>query len=571
MKIAFRSIITVFVLAAYLVSPMSSLDHAVLAKAEDGVVQQQDGFRWKAVVTPKDDGSNAPAQALPAYRASGVGVAAITGGQLVLEGQDSLAQLRSAMFDTASPYWDFLGGPVELVVHMPAEAKPVTLRLQARIAAGYRWVVNAAPGALYTESAPADFSVLYAGYGAPAIQTIRLQGSGSGEATVRLQYKRAFGPSEAVVTHLNVWMSTASDLELSDPTPVAPLQDAQTVQASSQEPSALAELLPKSVPSSWDWRTKGIVTPIRDQGGCGSCWAFATVGAMEAALLKSGGPAADLSEQFLVSCNKEGWSCSGGWQLHDYHTNVLGKNQTQAGAVLESDMPYTATNGSCKVSLNHPYKLSGWGYVGGLNAGNYWYSIPTYEQLKNAIYTYGPITVGVCVGNAFQNYRGGLFATDESSACAGGPNHLIVLVGWNDADQSLILRNSWNTWWGENGYMNIKYGTSMIGIAPTWVTRVAVKPAPALSKPIGNIHGNKPKYVWSRVGASTSYKLQVYDIAAASYKVNITVSSSYCSATTKLCTYTPSTLLTYGRNYKWRAAATGGTWSAWKAFNPTIR
>jgi inhibitor of cysteine peptidase len=293
---------------------------------------------------------------------------------------------------------------------------------------------------------------------------------------------------------------------------------------------------------------------------------------MEAALKKSGGPAADLSEQFLVSCNKNGWSCeNGGWDSHQYHYNVLGKNQTQVGAVLESAKPYTATDGTCTVALSHPYKLTGWGYVGGLNSGNYQYSIPTYAQLKNAIYTYGPITTGVCAGSAFDSYRGGLFTTNEATPLCFGfntPNHLIVLVGWNDADQSLILRNSWNTWWGESGYMRIKYGTSMVGIAPTWVTRAASRPAPTLYQPSGAIRATKPTYVWSKVGAATSYKLQVYDIAAAAYKINITVSNSYCNAATNRCSYTPGTLLTYSKNYKWRAAATGGLWSAWKTFQP---
>jgi inhibitor of cysteine peptidase len=575
MKISFKPMITVFIFAVVLASPLSGIHRTALARGEDKpLAQQQSGFRWQAAVELTANTSSAPAEAISAFQANGV-KAAVAGKQLVMDGQGSLAQLRTTLFDTASPWMDFLGGPIALNLHMPASAQSVTLKLEARNTTGYRWEINAAPGALYAESAQSTFSMRYAGYGAPAIQTIQLKGLGDGDTTVQLLYKRPFGPGEPVLIHLDIWMPKVADLELSDPTPtpVEPAGDAAAVQASSEEPDALAELLPKALPASWDWRTQGIVTPIRDQRGCGSCWAFSTVGVMESAVLKSGGPATNLSEQFLVSCNKDMWSCNGGWDSHKYHFNALGKNQTQIGAVLESAKPYTGTNGSCNVALSHPYKLSGWGYVGGLNGNNYHTTVASYDQLKNAIYTYGPISVGVCVGSAFDYYTGGLFSTNEESECSTyhSPNHMIVLVGWNDADQSLILRNSWNTWWGESGYMRIQYGASLVGISPTWVVRAAIKPAPKLSAPSGTIHTTKPAYRWSRVGAVGAYKLQVYDIATGTYRVNVTVSSSYCNVTTKLCTYTPNIPLTYNKNYKWRATAAGGTWSTWMAFKATVR
>jgi C1A family cysteine protease len=73
------------------------------------------------------------------------------------------------------------------------------------------------------------------------------------------------------------------------------------------------------LPTSYDWRTKGIVTPVKNQGGCGSCWAFSSVAIMESAILKAGGPTTNLSEQFLVSCNTKGFSCAGG----GYDTHLL--------------------------------------------------------------------------------------------------------------------------------------------------------------------------------------------------------------------------------------------------------
>ena len=555
------TLLTVFAVATLLAISVFGGSGTAFAK-------EQTGFRWQMAMQLRPDTTGAPVEAVSVLANNGV-TATVSDKQLVMNGQENLEQMRTALFDTASPWMDFLGGPVDLILHLPARpanGTAVTLRLEARITAGYRWDIVTEPGALYTESAQSIFSTRYEGYGAPSIQTIQLKPTGAGNTTVHLVYQRPFGPKELVYARVNIWMPTAADVDLSDPTPAAPARDVNASQPG-DEPDPLAGLLPKALPASWDWRTQGILTPIRDQDGCGSCWAFATVGAMEAAVLKTGGPSTDLSEQFLVSCNTEGWNCDGGWDSHEYHLNVLGKSQTQIGAVLESAKPYTANKGTCNVVLDHPYKLTGWGYVGELTHNNYWHSIPSYAQLKNAIYTYGPITAGVCVGSAFDYYSGGLFTTDEASICGSSPNHLIVLVGWDDTDRSLILRNSWNTSWGESGYMKIKYGTSMVGIAPTWVTRVS-RPGPILQKPAGYVRTTKPTYIWSRVGKATSYKLQVYDVAAAAYPINITVSRSYCNAVTNLCTYTPSTLLAYGKLYKWRAAATDGIWSVWRSFRP---
>ena len=148
--------------------------------------------------------------------------------------------------------------------------------------------------------------------------------------------------------------------------------------------------LTEPLPTSFDWRNYGIVPGLRDQGACGSCFAFGTVGVMESAIKLAGGPLPDLSEQFIVSCNKNSWNCdNGGLTAHAYHYNTLGKSQTVVGAVLESDFPYSATNGSCTVAFSHPYKLSGWKFITTNE-----FTMPTVDQIKAAIWTYGPITAG---------------------------------------------------------------------------------------------------------------------------------------------------------------------------------
>ena len=218
-----------------------------------------------------------------------------------------------------------------------------------------------------------------------------------------------------------------------------------------------------SLPTSFNWCDDGGCTPVKDQRSCGSCWAFGTVGPLESAILIKTSQTKDLAEQYLVSCNSDGWSCNGGWFAHNYHWNKKIPVESDAGAVYESDFPYVARNDACNSSHPHSEKLTNWRYVSNS------YSAPSTEAIKQAIQTYGPVAAAVCVGSGFQSYRGGIFSTDETSSCGGSVNHAIVLVGWDDSQGVWILRNSWNTWWGEQGYMRIKYGISNVGYAANYV------------------------------------------------------------------------------------------------------
>ena len=224
--------------------------------------------------------------------------------------------------------------------------------------------------------------------------------------------------------------------------------------------------LPLGTPSSFDWRNpqghKGAnwdcTTPIKDQDNCGSCWAFGTVGPLESAILIEDRIKEDLSEQWLVSCNTNGYSCNGGWWAHQWHAGTNGKCGG-TGAVLEADYPYTASNGVCGKEYPHKYLIERWAYVGGQH------SVPSTSSLKNAIYDYGPISASVYVDSGFQAYTGGIF----DGTASGRVNHAVVLVGWNDNGGYWILRNSWGTGWGESGYMRIKYGSQKIGYAACYV------------------------------------------------------------------------------------------------------
>ena len=259
--------------------------------------------------------------------------------------------------------------------------------------------------------------------------------------------------------------------DLSNPNP--PLT--RTAETISSAPEGEAPSLSVQLPASFDWRSlngHNYVSPVKNQGSCGSCWAFGTVGPMESRLLISGAGLADLSEQYLVSCNSSGWSCGGGWWAHDYHVNRKVPAELEPGSVLESVFPYTGSNSSCNAPHAHSQKLVRWSYVGSS------YGVPSVEAIKNAIATYGPVAVAVCVGSSFSGYRSGIFATDEKSACNGSVNHAVVLVGWDDATDTWIMKNSWGTGWGESGYMRIKRGVSNIGYAANYVVYESSPPPP---------------------------------------------------------------------------------------------
>src|ERR1039457_4330807 len=213
-----------------------------------------------------------------------------------------------------------------------------------------------------------------------------------------------------------------------------------------------------ALPSYWDWREHNGVTPVKNQGNCGSCWAFSTVGTMEAVILIASGTTVDLSEQQLVSCDNNYNGCGGGNYAFDM--------EISPGAVLESCFPYRAADMDCQTNCPHVYQLGNWGYV-----GNSW-SVPSTNAIKNAIYTYGPISVSVASDSYFQAYSGGVYNHNSDSSI----NHDVVLVGWDDANGCWIMKNSWGTWWGESGYMRIAYGCDLIGYGAAYAVWVLADP-----------------------------------------------------------------------------------------------
>jgi hypothetical protein len=201
---------------------------------------------------------------------------------------------------------------------------------------------------------------------------------------------------------------------------------------------------------------------VKDQDGCGSCWAFGTVAPLECNILIKDHIEVDLSEQWLVSCNKNRWGCNGGWWAHSYFQyNMDLFNGT--GAVMEEEFPYVATDVPCNGPYHHPYTIDSWRYVGSYPGGT------RTDAIKQAIMTYGPVSVCCAVTQAFASYSGGIFNENDSDAEI---NHAVALVGWDDSQGTngvWILRNSWGSWWGEDGYMRIEYGVDKVGYSACYV------------------------------------------------------------------------------------------------------
>mmetsp|Transcript_14342 Transcript_14342/g.16989 ORF Transcript_14342/g.16989 Transcript_14342/m.16989 type:complete len:412 (+) Transcript_14342:71-1306(+) len=248
-------------------------------------------------------------------------------------------------------------------------------------------------------------------------------------------------------------------------------QNCSATHKSAAMSSVSASLLENSgpLPKSIDWRTKGVLTPIKNQKQCGSCWTFSTTGTLEAHTCIHDATLdctnwSGLAEQQLLDCSSayDNHGCNGGLPSHAFEYI-----KERGGLDTERNYPYSATDGGPCVATESEFGV----------AEVYNITSRDEDDLANAIANVGPVSVAFDVASDFKLYSHGVYdsfdAETNSTVCtsdAMSVNHAVVAVGFGETDgeDSLpyyIVRNSWSNTWGMEGYFWIKRGENLCGIS----------------------------------------------------------------------------------------------------------
>jgi len=217
---------------------------------------------------------------------------------------------------------------------------------------------------------------------------------------------------------------------------------------SSRRPIQVEDIQPVGVvPDSIDWREKGYVTAVKDQGHCGSCWAFSAVATMEGAWFKKMGNLVSLSEEQLLDCDKEWRGCAGGEMSQGIEYVI------RTGYIdTEESYPYKGVNSNFICKPEEGVKGAFFQKVVKVPASE--------EALKIAVATQGPISVGIHADDSFHDFgfrfhHGGVYYGKYCRSDFG--NHAVAVVGYGteDGQDYWLVKNSWGSDWGEEGYIKM--------------------------------------------------------------------------------------------------------------------
>jgi cathepsin L len=214
--------------------------------------------------------------------------------------------------------------------------------------------------------------------------------------------------------------------------------------------------------ASFDWRAHGRVTPVRDQGTCGACWAFATDAAFESSYIDKQSKTVTGSVQDLLDCARRDYDCRGGNWAFAY--------LEATGTTDDSAYGYQEKKGVCRVNLPRQYKAFNWNYIVPKNK-----RIPMVLEIKTALCERGPIASAATMTDAWRSYTAEAhynFTQPFEEHSADDANHAVLIVGWDNAKGTKgawLVKNSWGTGWGLDGYMWITYDSDNMGDSAAWV------------------------------------------------------------------------------------------------------
>lgn len=239
--------------------------------------------------------------------------------------------------------------------------------------------------------------------------------------------------------------------------------------------SFMTRLRDLSLPKAWDWRNaSGVnyVSPVRNQGNCGSCYAFASMGGLESRvrILTSNHQKPVFAPQDIVGCSKLSQGCEGGFPFL-----IAGRYAQDVGVVLENCYPYEAKDDTCVRTSCTKHYTAYYRYVGG------YYGACNEEEMKLALIKGGPLIVGLEVYDDFLHYKSGIYhhtGLQDRFNPLELTNHAVLLVGYGEdeatGEKYWSVKNSWGEEWGEDGYFRIRRGVDECAIESMAVEAVPI-------------------------------------------------------------------------------------------------